>query len=129
MTIVVGYVPSPEGEAAVRAAAEEARRRNEDVVVMNASTGDRYVETRYATPEQLAQVRDQLAGEGITVDIRQASHARDAAEEILTTAEEVNASVIVVGVRHRSPVGKVLMGSTSQRVILDAKCPVLSVKS
>ena len=43
-------------------------------------------------------------------------------------AEECAADVIVVGVRHRTPVGKLLLGSVAQRVILDAPCPVLAVK-
>ena len=129
MTVVVGYVPNAEGDAAIKAAVEEARRRHEDVVVINASTGDRYVETRYASPQQLDDVRELLASEGISVEIRQPTHVRDVAEEILSAASSVEASVIIVGVRHRSAVGKVLLGSTAQRVILDASCAVLSVKS
>ncbi len=52
----------------------------------------------------------------------------DVGAEVVRVAQERDAELVVVGVRHRSPVGKALMGSVSQRVLLDATCPVLAVK-
>ena len=49
-------------------------------------------------------------------------------EDIVQFAEENEADEIIVGVKRRSKVGKLLMGSTAQYVILKAKCPVVSVK-
>jgi nucleotide-binding universal stress UspA family protein len=57
---------------------------------------------------------------------RQAPHAGDAADEVLRVAEEADASVI--GLRRRSAVGKLLMGSAAQRILLDAQRSVLAVK-
>ena len=57
-----------------------------------------------------------------------AIRGREASEEILAVAKEHRAELIVIGLRRRSPVGKLLMGSTAQRVLLDAACPVLAVK-
>jgi len=54
---------------------------------------------------------------------------RDAADEVLQAAEDARADLVVIGLRHRSPVGKLLLGSTAQRVLLDARCPVLAVKA
>ena len=53
----------------------------------------------------------------------------DPAEQILDTANEVGAELIVLGTRKRTPVGKFLLGSTIQKVILDAEAPVLCVKA
>ncbi len=52
----------------------------------------------------------------------------DVPDQLIMAAEDANAEMIVIGVRHRTAVGKLLMGSVAQRVILEATCPVLSVK-
>ena len=52
----------------------------------------------------------------------------DVAEEIMRVADETDADVIVIGMRHRTPVGKMIMGSVAQQVLLDAPCWVLAVK-
>ena len=52
----------------------------------------------------------------------------DVAEEMIRVVREVDAQVLVIGMRHRTPVGKMIMGSVAQQVLLDAPCPVLAVK-
>lgn len=51
-----------------------------------------------------------------------------AGEDLVEFAEEHQIDEIIVGVKRRSKVGKLLMGSTAQYVILKASCPVVSVK-
>ena len=58
-----------------------------------------------------------------------AVHKKDPAEVLVELAEETNAELIVIGVRRRTPVGKLLLGSQAQKVLLDAECPVLAVKA
>jgi nucleotide-binding universal stress UspA family protein len=53
----------------------------------------------------------------------------DPAEDLLKVAEEVSAELIIIGLRRRSPVGKLILGSNAQRILLDAPCPVLAVKA
>lgn len=48
---------------------------------------------------------------------------------LVDIAEETNAELIVIGLRRRTPVGKLILGSQAQRVLLDANCPVLAVKA
>ncbi|MCL8013468.1 universal stress protein [Streptomyces sp. AS02] len=129
MTILVGYVPSPEGEAALRAAIDEARRREEKLLVVNTSRGDAIVDPRFAQEPDLSHVREDLAALGVDFDIRQVLGARDAAEEIIELAEATDASLVVIGLRRRSAVGKLIMGSAAQQILLGVGCPVLAVKA
>ncbi|MDX3525469.1 universal stress protein [Streptomyces sp. ID05-39B] len=129
MTVLVGYVPTPEGEAALRAGIDEARLRGERMLVVNASRGDAYVDPRFAQEPDLAHVREDLAALGVEFDIRQVLGAGDAAEEIIELAERADVSLVVIGLRRRSAVGKLIMGSAAQRILLGAGCPVLAVKA
>jgi nucleotide-binding universal stress UspA family protein len=69
-----------------------------------------------------------LRDAGLEHEILQPTSGRSAAEEILATAEKHDASMIVIGLRKRSAVGKLLTGSTAQTILLEAACPVLAVK-
>lgn len=52
----------------------------------------------------------------------------DAADLMIDASYDEEVELIVIGVRRRSPVGKLFLGSTAQRVILEAGCPVTAVK-
>ncbi|MFC5216862.1 universal stress protein [Streptomyces coerulescens] len=129
MTILVGYVPSPEGEAALRAAIDEARRRGEKLLVVNTTRGDALADPRFAQEPDLSHVREDLAALGVDFDVRQVLGARDAAEEIIDLAETKGVSLVVIGLRRRSAVGKLIMGSAAQQILLGVGCPVLAVKA
>ncbi|CAN5555818.1 universal stress protein [soil metagenome] len=130
-SIVVGYVPKPEGRAALRRAAEEAQLRNARLVVVNSHRGAREFDRDDAaeTEAQLEEVRDQLKDTGVEHEVRQLVRGMDPAEDLIAVAEDVGADFIVIGLRRRTPVGKLILGSNAQRVLLDAPCPVLAVKA
>jgi nucleotide-binding universal stress UspA family protein len=130
-TIVVGYVPKPEGQAALRRAAEEARLREARLVVVNSHRGGREFDRDDAieTEAQLEEVRAQLEAAGVEHEVRQLVRGMDPAEDLVNVATEVAAEFIVIGLRRRSPVGKLILGSNAQRVLLEAPCPVLAVKA
>ncbi|MDF8264799.1 universal stress protein [Luteipulveratus flavus] len=127
MTIVVGYVTGAPGEAAVEQALVEARRTGARLVVVNGTRGDAYVDTRFSQGADVDRLRSHLEASGVQHEVRQPL-GPDVADLILDAAEEVGADLIVVGLRRRTPVGKLILGSTAQRVLLDAACPVLAVK-
>jgi nucleotide-binding universal stress UspA family protein len=129
MTIVVGYVPKPEGQAALTAALDEADRRGESLYVINTSRGEAYVDPSYASPDHQHQVRQVLEESGVPYELEQHVGDRDGAQEVVAAAEERGASLIVIGLRRRSPTGKLIFGSDAQRILLDARCPVLAVKA
>ncbi len=127
--VVVGYVPSHEGEAALSHAVAEARARDGRLLVVNSSRGDALVDERYADDEQVAGLRRRLESAGVDHELVRSIRGREAHEEILAVAAERRADLVVIGLRRRTPVGKLLMGSTAQRVLLEATCPVLAVKT
>ena len=127
-TVVVGYVPKPEGRAALRRALAEATARSARLLVVNASRGDAYVDPGYAHPPEVEAVRERLAASGLDAEFRQLVRGREPAEEVVAAAEEAGAELVVIGLRRRTSLGKFLLGSTAQRILLDAPCPVLCVK-
>jgi nucleotide-binding universal stress UspA family protein len=129
MTIVVGYVPTAEGRAALDRAVEEALQRRLRLVVVNSSRGDALADPGFATEAEIEKVRGQLESAGVDFEIRRPVRGREASDEVVNAAKEVEASLIVIGMRRRTPVGKLIMGSNAQRILLDAECPVLAVKA
>jgi nucleotide-binding universal stress UspA family protein len=129
MTIVVGYVPTPEGEAALTAAVAEARLREEPLHIVNSARGDALVDSRFVPASGLDDLRSRLDATGVVYEIDQQVRGHEASEEVVDAADRVKASLIVIGLRRRTPTGKLITGSQAQRILLDANCPVLAVKA
>jgi len=126
-SIVAAYSADRYGEAAVEHAAGLARKEGARLVIVNATLGSSLVDARFAHDADIAALRDRLAADGLDVAVRH-DVVSDVAEAVIAAAEAEDASLIVVGIRHRTPVGKLLLGSVAQRIILEARCPVLAVK-
>lgn len=117
-TIVVGYSSKPEGRAALRRGVAEAQLRGAALLVVHTS------------PDvELSDLEHELAALNVPYSVRAAADALDPAEELISAADAARADFIIIGLRRRSPVGKLLLGSNAQRVLLDASCPVLAVKA
>lgn len=131
MAIVVGFIPTPEGQAALARAAEEARVRRTSLIVVHSS--DRAHERDKAAvgrlEEELATVGSRLKEEGLKFEVRRFDRGRLPSEDLLEVADEVAADLIVIGLRRRSTVGKLILGSNAQTILLGADQPVLAVKA
>ena len=126
MTVVVGYMPTAPGHAALDAAISEAERRGTDLVVVQPRP------KRHQPPEideDIDVEQQKLARSGVRYELREPDHDSDPADVIIDTARERSAELIVLGIRRRTPVGKIIMASTAQRVLLESPCPVLTVKA
>jgi nucleotide-binding universal stress UspA family protein len=130
-TILVGYVPKAEGRAALRRAAEEAQLRRARLVVINSARGGTSFDSddSVRSEAELDDVRRELEAAGVESEVRQLARGNEVVDDLVAVAEEVGADMIVIGLRRRSPVGKLLLGSNAQRILLDAPCPVLAVKA
>ncbi|MCW2752126.1 MAG: UspA protein [Aeromicrobium sp.] len=128
MSILVSYIPTAEGWAALHVAIGEATIRGTPVVIVNVAIRSNFADVTFADEKDLDAVRDRLATEGIACEIVQVLDATDVAEAVLQEAAARETELIVVGLRRRSPVGKALLGSNAQKIIVAAACPVLSVR-
>ena len=128
-TVVLGYVPKPEGEAALAASIAEAQLREADLVVVNSHRARQ--DDAEGTPHPGRAGRRPRPGRGgrCRRRLRHPETGFEASEDLLSIAEELDAELVVIGLRRRTPVGKLILGSNAQRILLDAHCPVLAVKS
>lgn len=127
--IVVGYVPNDEGRAAFAAAIVEARKSDTHLLLVNSAHGGSYTDSQLATEHELQDLVDQGTASGIHVEVRQLPHGADPTDSVLDAIEETGAQMLVIGMRRRSPVGKLFLGSTAQTLLLHSPVPVLSVKA
>lgn len=131
MSIIVGYIPTREGRAALRAARAEALLRQDKLVVVNSHRGGRDFDAEEAQrfEDELAVVQRDLDQAGIEHEVRALVRGNEPAEDLVEVAEESNGQLIIIGLRRRTPIGKLILGSNAQRILLEATCPVLAVKA
>jgi nucleotide-binding universal stress UspA family protein len=128
MSVLISYIPTPEGWAALELGTREAALRATSVVIVNVAVGNDFADITYADEKDLDGVRNSLAAATVGYEMVQLEGVADVADAVLTAAAARDVDLIVVGLRRRSPVGKALLGSNAQRIILSAECPVLSVR-
>ncbi len=128
MTIVVGFSANAPGRAALTTAVSEARLRQLPLLVINSSRGDAYADPTFAQQADWDWVQTTLDEAEVDFSVRQELRGKDPSEEILDVVREVGATLCVIGLRRRSQVGKMLLGSNAHRILMESPCPVLSVR-
>ncbi len=117
MSILVAVTDNPEGQAALEGASNEAAKLGVELIAVNLTGSD--LDTSALAGRVSIEV----------IEPRQPSRL-DEVEVVLEALEaRSDVSLLVVGVRERSPIGKVVLGSIPQRLILGAAVPVLSIKA
>lgn len=125
MTVLACFTDSVEGRLAVQRGITEAVHREMPLAIINIDP-DR-------NPTSLGEmgVSDsaaKIADLQITI-VPPSAAVHDAADHVLVAEQSLGAELIVLGLRRRSRVGKLIMGSHAQRILLDAGCAVLTVKA
>lgn len=128
MTVLVGYLPTREGEAAFEAGLREATLRRSRLVLLNSPRTGAPVDADLATDDQLHRLGERAQQAGVEFELRQTPHDDDLVDSVLDAAESSDADLIVIGLRRRSAVGKLFLGSNAQRILMRADRPVLAVK-
>jgi nucleotide-binding universal stress UspA family protein len=129
MTILVAYVPRPEGEAAFVKGLEIAQQTKEQLVVVNASPGGPKEDPSLANEWDIERLEKRAAEVGVKLEVKQFVRGNSAVTEVEMLVSERQVSLVVIGLRVRSRVGKLLLGSVAQDILLSVPCPVLAVKA
>ena len=131
MKLLVCYDGSEQAKKALQIAKEHAGAFDAKIEV--ASAIDRYLPLEFkdiqSAKQNLQHEIWQLLGKDDTLfNIHLLIDSCSPGEQLVNFAERENVDEIIIGVRRKSKAGKLLFGSTAQYVVLNAPCPVLTVK-
>ena len=133
MKIVVGYVMTDESKAALDWAIRQAERGDTHIVVTHSIRGggsmDAEQEEVLTYRKELDAIEKRLSDAGIPHTTRRLIRGLTPAEDLAQVVTEEEADLLAIGIREQSRVGKLLMGSDGQEILLTAPCPVVAVKA
>lgn len=130
-SIIVGFIDSPEGHAAITKAIEEAKLRGMRLIVVHSMFGgskegpQEYI----ASAEAMEALEEELAKAGIAYEMKEYVRGNTPPEDLLAAVDEHDGEMIVIGIRKRTAAGKAILGSNALDILHDTKVPVLCVKA
>ena len=130
MSVIVGYMSSERGRAALELGLEEARLRDTDLVVIHSlhGAGVDDDEDVVASDRELETIDEMLSKEGINYSIHNFVRGNSPADDIVQAAADHDGRLIVIGLRQRTSAGKFLLGSNAHEILMNAPCPVLTIR-
>lgn len=131
MRIVVGFLRSPEGRAALTRAIEETRLRDGELLIVHSMRGGERDELEQVISyrEAFTELERELQDADIRYHLIEYARGNTPSEDLLVASREQHADLIVIGIRRRTPVGKLILGSNAQDILLHSDCAVLAVKA
>jgi len=132
MTVATAYQHSSAGRAALVEAAREAGVRGDDLVVISIVDSldlDSRAAVEAGLEDQVGELLRAHAVDSVSWRAEVVAEDEDVTGAVLAAVERLQANLLVIGARQRSPVGKALTGSVTQQLILEARVPVLVVKA
>ena len=131
MNIVTGFLRTPEGSEAHTRAQEETELRDGELLVVHSMRGGERDELQQVRSyrDEFEQLEARLRDSGVRYRLIEYARGNAPAEDLLQAAKDEDADLIVIGIRRRSPVGKLILGSNAQDILLHADCAVLAVKA
>lgn len=130
MKIMICYDGKAPSKSAVAKGGELARMLNGEILVVSSMfTNDRFHKKKIEQMEkELVEIREHFEKMKLSCTTILSTEGMEPEIDLLSRAETFDAELIIIGIRKRSQVGKLLMGSVAQYVILNSPCPVLAVK-
>ena len=129
MTILVAYVPRPEGQAALEKGIELARQNREQLIVVNVSAAGKDDESTLTTTQEEERVESLLRASGTDATFQKFVRGNTVLVEIEALIADHQISMLIIGIRKRTAVGKLILGSVARDILLSVACPVLAVKA
>jgi nucleotide-binding universal stress UspA family protein len=129
MTILVAYVSRPEGRAALEKGIELAKHFDEDLLVMNASAGTTVDDGSIPSGSDVEEIKMLMTTSGIKSEFKQFIRGKTVVEEIEALVASMQVSMVIVGLGKRTAIGKLLLGSVAQEILLSVSSPVLAIKA
>jgi nucleotide-binding universal stress UspA family protein len=131
MSVIVGYLSSDRGRKALERGVEEAKLRNTSLVVVHSlhGAGKEDDEDVITSDRDLRALETMLEGEGVQFSVHNYVRGNEPAQDIVQAARDFDGELIVIGLRQRSSAGKFLLGSNAHDILMDAPCPVLTIKT
>ncbi len=130
MTILVALSTSERRTRVMDFAVEEAKLRGEKLIIVHSLYGgDRTSEEEIEEGENLLKWAEEKAkNEGLEVETHLLVRGKEPGDDILDFMRESKPNMVVVGVKRRSPAGKLIFGSVPQKIILNSDIPVVAIK-
>lgn len=131
MSVAVAHQPSPTSTIALRQAAAEAQMRQTSLAVIHVVDTldlDKVEALRAGLADEIDKTLMVSGNQHLEWALYPATVQGNVADTVLGLAKEAGAVLLVIGARRRSPVGKLLLGSVTQTILLDADVPVMVVK-
>ena len=128
--IIVGFDGSDPSKQALKLGKEHAKAFDAAIYILSSMEAslDRPFKEVKTTEEALEKIKQQFESEGIVCETHVLITGLTPGEDLIQYSSEIKADEIIVGVTKRSKLDKLIFGSTAQYVILNASCPVVTVK-
>jgi nucleotide-binding universal stress UspA family protein len=130
MKILVGYDGSSDSKSALNLAVTHAKAFTGKIFAVTSMVKGTEAEQDAIKhlETELALVKNDVESQGIPCETHLLIRGMTPGEDIVTFAQENDMDEIVIGIRRLSKVGKLVFGSNGQYIILNAHCPVTTVK-
>ena len=130
MKILVAYDGSKIAKEALQLAIKHAGAFNGTILLVQSMVGGPEIPRKeFAEAEkELQQQEIILKGDGLSCETLLSVRGLEAGEDMVRIADEKKADEIIIGIQRKSKVGKLLFGSTAQYIIINAPCPVVTVR-
>jgi nucleotide-binding universal stress UspA family protein len=130
MNILVAFDGTREAKEAARIAARHAKAFNARIILAYSMVGGPEIPRKqFDEAEKELQLQEiALKEEGFECESVLSVRGMETGEDLVKLAEEKQAEEIVIGIQRKSKVGKLLFGSTAQYIIMNAGCPVVTVR-